>query len=69
LCLTPPAAAFFASVLLPVLPVLAAKDAEWFEKIDSLTPADLVAVATQFTKQTVDKVQHGEQQQQQRAKC
>jgi hypothetical protein len=42
--------------------VLAAKDPEWFEKIDSITPADIIAVATEFTKQTVDKVQHGKQQ-------
>lgn len=38
--------------------VLAAKDPEWFEKIDALTPADMVAVASEFTKTTVDKVQH-----------
>jgi CBS domain-containing protein len=38
--------------------VLAAKDPEWFEKIESITPADIIAVATEFTKQTVDKVQH-----------
>lgn len=42
-------------------PVLAEKDPEWFEKISAITPADMVAVATTFTKQTVDKVQHGEQ--------
>ena len=41
---------------------LAARDPEWFEKIDSLTPADLVAVAEEFTKAQVGKVQHGEQQ-------
>jgi hypothetical protein len=40
--------------------VLAAKDPEWFEKIDSLTAADLVALAEEFTKQQVAKVQHGE---------
>jgi hypothetical protein len=40
--------------------VLAEKDPEWFEKIESLTPADLVTVGTTFAKQTVDKVQHGE---------
>jgi hypothetical protein len=39
---------------------LAARDPEWFEKIDSLTPADLVAVAEEFTKAQVGKVQHGE---------
>ncbi|KAF6259138.1 hypothetical protein COO60DRAFT_1514679 [Scenedesmus sp. NREL 46B-D3] len=38
--------------------VLAAKDPEWFEKIDSISPSDIIAVATEFTKQTVDKVQH-----------
>lgn len=38
--------------------ILAAKDPEWFEKIEALTPADLIAVATEFSKQTVDKVQH-----------
>lgn len=43
-----------------VVSVLAAKDPEWFEKIDSLTAADLVALAEQFTKQQVAKVQHGE---------
>jgi len=37
---------------------LAARDPEWFEKIDSLTPADLVAVAEEFTKAQVGKVQH-----------
>jgi hypothetical protein len=42
--------------------VLAAKDPEWFEKIESISPADIIAVATEFTKQTVDKVQHGELQ-------
>lgn len=41
--------------------MLAAKDPEWFEKIDSISPSDIIAVATEFTKQTVDKVQHGEQ--------
>lgn len=39
---------------------LAARDPEWFEKIDKLTPADLVAVAEEFTKTQVAKVQHGE---------
>jgi anaerobic selenocysteine-containing dehydrogenase len=43
--------------------VLAAKDPEWFEKIESISPADIIAVATEFTKQTVDKIQHGELQQ------
>ncbi|WIA28067.1 hypothetical protein OEZ86_010652 [Tetradesmus obliquus] len=38
--------------------VLAAKDPEWFEKIESITAADIIAVATEFTKQTVDKIQH-----------
>jgi CBS domain-containing protein len=38
--------------------ILATKDPEWYEKIDSLTSGDLIAVATEFTKQTVDKVQH-----------
>lgn len=42
--------------------VLAARDPEWFEKIDKLTPADMVALAEEFTKQQVAKVQHGEQQ-------
>lgn len=42
--------------------VLAAKDPEWFESIDKLTPADLVALAEEFTKQQVAKIQHGEQQ-------
>jgi hypothetical protein len=40
--------------------VLAARDPEWFEKIDKLTPADMVALAEEFTKQQVAKVQHGE---------
>ncbi|KAF8072382.1 CBSCBS2 [Scenedesmus sp. PABB004] len=38
--------------------VLAADDAEWFEKIDAITPARMVEVATTFSKQTVDKIQH-----------
>jgi hypothetical protein len=42
--------------------VLAARDPEWFESVDKLTPADLVALAEEFTKQQVAKVQHGEQQ-------
>lgn len=40
--------------------VLAARDPEWFEKVDKLTAADLVALAEEFTKQQVAKVQHGE---------
>jgi hypothetical protein len=39
-------------------PVLATKDAGWIEKISALTPADMVAVATEFTKLAVQKVQH-----------
>lgn len=48
------------NICFSVVVVLAAKDPEWFEKIDKLTPADLVAVAKEFAAQTVDKVQHGE---------
>lgn len=50
---------------LHMLAELAARDPEWFEKIDKITPADMVAVAEEFTKAQVAKVQHGEQQQQQ----
>jgi hypothetical protein len=49
-------------LLLCAAAVLAAKDPEWFEKIESISPADIIAVATEFTKQTVDKIQHGELQ-------
>lgn len=40
--------------------MLAARDPEWFEKIDKLTATDMVALAEEFTKQQVAKVQHGE---------
>lgn len=49
-----------APLLLHSLPVMSAKDPEWYEKIEAISAADMVAVATEFTKQTVDKVLHGE---------
>lgn len=37
---------------------LQAKDPEWTEKLDAMTPADLLALGRAFCAQTVDKLQH-----------
>ncbi|GBF91217.1 hypothetical protein Rsub_04886 [Raphidocelis subcapitata] len=37
---------------------LQAKDPEWTEKLDEMTPADLLSLGKEFCAQTVDKLQH-----------